>query len=348
MTRRMTSVLSEVRPATSPGPVRSRAGLVTELLELMRDPASSVARLGTIVSSDQALSERVLRIANSPALGIPSRVETVSRAVTLLGFDALRETIMRMVVTGAFRTIVALFTQYEEFWKHSIACGLAARLLARKQPEGQPDDAFVAGLFHDIGMIAPSGTGEGQLRWKGVPGDVQDPVADHQETGAWWAEQWGMNERIVEAIRCHHCPGKAVRDPRLAATVHVADILCRRLEVGKYAADPDQECDPTALEILGLTEAELSAGHLQDDAQSIEAGMAEAPSFARMVASLKNALVEAIGGLPYQERLALALCYQEGLAPGEVAHLMGITEEDVQHLHDVALSTLATTIHDVV
>ena len=348
MTRRMTSVLSEVRPAAGSSPGRSRAGLVTELLELMRDPASSIARLGTIVSSDQALSERVLRIANSPVLGIPSRVETVPRAVTLLGFDALRETIMRMVVTGAFRTIVALFTQYEEFWKHSIACGLAARLLARKHPEGKPDDAFVAGLFHDIGMIAPSGAGEGQLRWKGTPGDMQDAVAQHQETGAWWAEQWGMNDRIVEAIRYHHHPGNAVHDPRLAATVHVADIICRRMEVGKYAADPDQQCDPSALAILGLTEADLSPQQLQDEAQSIEAGMAEAPSFARMVASLKNALVEAIGGLPYQERLALALSYQEGLAPREVAHLMGITEEDVQRLHDVALSTLATTIHDVV
>ncbi len=346
MTRQTRLAVLEQSSLTSVAPHRDRSALVTELLGVMRNPASSVAQLGAIVSSDRGLSERVLRIANSPSLGIPARVETVPHAVTMLGFDALRDTVMRMVVTGAFRTIVDLFTQYGEFWNHSIACGLVARVLARKYPPVHENDAFVAGLFHDIGMISPAEQREGHIRWNLAPEDPQTVVEHHGEIGSWLAEQWGLGDRIVEAVRYHHHPANAVYDPYLVATVHIADILCRRMDVGRYEADAEQAYDQTALTLLGLTEDDLTPPRLQDDTIRIQEGMAEAPAFDRLVAALKQSLVEAIGALPYKERLTLALCYQEGLAIGEVAHLMGTTEEDVYRLHDVALSTLAATIHD--
>src|SRR5512147_1871640 len=107
----------------------AQAPLLEQVLELMRDPAASVSQLGAIVETDRDLSERILQRANSPVFAMPSRIATVSEAITLLGFEALRDTLMRMVVSGAFRTMVSLFAQYEGFWRHSIACGLAARLL---------------------------------------------------------------------------------------------------------------------------------------------------------------------------------------------------------------------------
>ncbi len=328
-----------------PTRLRGLPPLVSEVLALIGNPASSVAQLGAVVASDRALSERILRIANSPVLGIPSRVSTVSHAVTLLGFEALRETVMRMVVTGAFRNMVEFFTHYEEFWSHSIACGLFARMLARKQPRVNATDAYVAGLFHDIGMIVPEGV-DTPASLRGATDQESGLVAaHHQETGARLALQWGFDERVVEAIRHHHQPAAATLDPHLTSIVHVADVLCRHVPVGRFSADPEPVCDPIALRHLEMSEADVTPENLDQEIAGIVKEMAHAPSFEQLVAAVKQSLVDGISGLPYRERLTLALCYQEGLRVEEVADLMGTTADDIRVLLDRGLSALATLIH---
>jgi HD-like signal output (HDOD) protein len=322
--------------------------LIGQVLELMRDPASSVSQLGAIVATDRSLSQRIIQRANSPALALPSRVETVSEAITLLGFDALRDTLMRMVVSGALQTVVSLFSHYEEFWRHSIACGLAARLLARKHGLAQPTDAFIAGLFHDLGLILPAGSADGSLR--SVLQNPQQPASpeNHEQTGAMQVERWGLGKSIVEAVRCHHNPAAAVTDPALAATIHVADVLCHRIEIGRYGADEVSSIAPDALALLGLGEDDLVVERLTEETALLKRDLEVAPSFDRLVSALRSSLVEAVGKLPYQERLALALCYQEGLTMGEVAKLMGVTEPEARQVHDAALGRLASIIHDCV
>lgn len=346
MTFRTTGATDVSRPEAM---VADREGqpLLDRLIDLMRDPASSVSQLGAVVSSDRALSERVLQQANSPVLGLPSRVSTVSQAVTLLGFEALRDTVMRMVVSGAFRTVVALITHYEDYWRHSIAVGLLARSLARRHGASRPEDAFVAGLFHDLGLVMPGWQQEGGDR----PGD--GPVAagvedDHAAAGARLAERWGLGERVAEAIRLHHVPGAAVVDPALVATVHVADHLSHRLDIGRYDGEMVTACDPGALACLGLTDEDLDPVRLAEESAVLRRDLAAAPAFDRLVASMRTALVDAIGTLPYQERLILALCYQEGLAMDDVAHLTGVSVAEVRDAHDAALATLASIIHDCV
>jgi putative nucleotidyltransferase with HDIG domain len=322
--------------------------LIEQVLELMRDPASSVSQLGAVVATDRDLSERIIQRANSPTLALPSRVETVSEALTLLGFEALRDTLMRMVVSGALRTVVNLFSHYEQFWRHSIACGLAARLLARKHGLAQPTDAFVAGLFHDLGLILPEGTTDASLR--SVLQNPQHATSpeNHEQAGAEMVERWGLGKRIVEAVRCHHTPATAVIDPALTATVHVADVLCHRIEIGRYGADRVSSIEPAALALLGLTEEDLVVERLTEETALLKRDLEEAPSFDRLVSVLRSSLVEAVGKLPYQERLAMALCYQEGLTMGEVAKLMGVTEPEARQVHDNALGRLASIIHDCV
>jgi RNA polymerase sigma factor (sigma-70 family) len=346
MTRR-TAILNGGERATAVK-TAPQPPLIEQVLELMRDPAASVSQLGAIVETDRGLSERILQRANSPVFALPSRVATVSEAITRLGFEALRDTLMRMVVSGALQTVVSLFTQYEGFWRHSIACGLAARLLAQKHGRVHPTDAFVAGLFHDLGLIIPEGTVDGSLR--AVLQNHADPAASaqHELNGAMMVERWGLGARIVEAVRCHHHPVEATIDPALASTVHIADVLCHRMEFGRYGADPVGELEHHALELLGLTEEDLVLDKLREETARLKRDLEQAPTFDRLVSALRTSLVDAMGKLPYQERLALALCYQEGLTMGEVARLMGVTEPEARQIHDTALGRLATTIHDCV
>lgn len=330
------------------GNVQEQAPFLEQVLELMRDPASSVSQLGAIVATDRDLSERIIQRANSPVLALPSRVATVSEAITLLGFEALRDTLMRMVVSGALHTVVNLFSQYEQFWRHSIACGLASRLLAAKHGLVHPTDAFIAGLFHDLGLIIPAGSADGSLRSVLLKSTPPVSPEDHEQAGAALVHRWGLGPRIVEAVRCHHTPAAAVADPALTATVHVADVLCHRMEIGAYGADHIGTIAPGALALLGLTEEDLVVERLTEETALLKRDLEEAPSFDRLVSALRTSLVDAVGKLPYQERLALALCYQEGLTMSEVAKLMGVTEPEAHQVHDTALGRLASIIHDCV
>jgi RNA polymerase sigma factor (sigma-70 family) len=222
--------------------------------------------------------------------------------------------------------------------------------MALRVDRGNPADAFTAGLFHDIGIVLSSTEpSPGSLRYEG--GILRRDIAAaprHEEISAWMAEQWGMADRIVEAIRCHHEPADARIDPVLTATVHVADVLSQRIDIGRYAHDRLTGYDPHALEILGLTEDSLTLESLGEEIARIRSGVEHAPDFEQLVQELKNSLVEALGTLPGVERLLLALHYQEGLPLEDVAQLLGMTGEAIKTLHQETMTKLLRTIQEYV
>jgi hypothetical protein len=229
---------------------------------------------------------------------------------------------------------------YEGFWNHSISCGVAARILARRFAPDSADDAFLAGLFHDIGyLLLQPGLGEGILG-----SGVNTRTGTHDEIGGWLADRWRFGAHITDAIRWHHTPGCATIRPALAATVHVADVMCDRLEIGVSPFERVEAPDPEALRILGLTEEDLSPAHLEQDAAQIRAHVARAPSFASLVNGIKHALVEQVGSLTERERLTLALHYQEGLSFEDIGRVLGASTADVQASHEGAVTRLSTVI----
>ena len=321
--------------------------LVMEVVTMVEDPTMSVSQLGKVIGSNRALSDRVLRRANSAVLAIPQRVLNVDRAITLLGFDALRDMMLRYFVNTAFRRLVNSVVQYEDFWNHAISCGVASRILARRFAPDCVDGAFVAGLFHDIGFLllqpetgqafGPDVTGKG-----GLSGDMKS----HEEIGARLAGQWDLGEEIAEAIRCHHAPGEARLNPPLAATVHIADVLCCKLDIGRSLFDKVETFDPEALAIVHADESTLGLDSIREDALLIRAGVAHAPKFQDLVHAIRRALVDAMGALPGSERLVVALYYQEGLTLAEISRVLGRTEDNIKRLHAAALTALSRVIHD--
>jgi HD-like signal output (HDOD) protein len=319
-----------------------------EVMAMVDDPVMSVAQLGKVIASHQELSERVLRIANSPIHALPARVQSLASAITLLGFNSLRDTVIRILVHGAMRTMVHTLIHYEEFWHHSISCGTAARILARRFCPERGDGAFVAGLFHDTGilLLAQGEAGDLTRLARLTNGATAGTPARHEAIGAWLATQWHLGDDIAEAIACHHTPGDATVAPRLAATVHVADVLCSRLQLGELPHDGGGDFAPEALEILGVDAQELSLENLADEAALIRSDLAAAPDFRALAESLKNALVEGIGALPEKQRLTFALHYLEGLSLGDIARVLRVSDADVQSLHAAAIDTLSGIIQD--
>lgn len=204
--------------------------------EVINDPCSSAADLGKVIEKDQALTTRLLRLANSAFYGLPGKVDTVSRAVALIGFKQLQELVLAMSV----RSLFTGFGQnsainMRSFWAHSIACGIACKTLAILRGMRSPESFFVAGFLHDFGRlimleqfpqqcseIYEAAREQGRLLY-----EVEQEVFGftHADVGGELVNCWRMPGVLAEAIKYHHRPEGAREFPLLAAMVHIANIL---------------------------------------------------------------------------------------------------------------------------
>ncbi len=327
-------------------------GSVNEIIELVNDPRTSIARLTSAIAKDKALMDRVLRQANSPLLGLAQRVQNPDHAVVLLGFDALKEMVIRSVVTGAFRRMVDTFVRFESFWNHSVGCALGARLIASETGACDPNDAFVAGLLHDIGYIVINMTIMEKFAANANPRPIQDLVVSpategkqgHPGIGAMLAEQWGLAPDIVEAIGFHHHPSLATVNPPLVAVVHIAEVLCYHLAVSTPDYESAHEYDEHAMNCLGLDPAVLESSSSEGYTVLFKEHCSRAPQFRTFVQELRNNLVEVMGNLGEQERVVLALLYYEGLTVSEIANVMDTSIPEIQFLHNAALARLRAAV----
>jgi len=345
----MVQVVARDRAAVS-SPVITHG--VKDIIALVDDPRTSVAKLTSVISQNKGLMERILRQANSAVYGLPRRVNDPNFAVVLLGFDALKEMIVRSVVAGAFRRMVNSVVGFEEFWNHSIGCGLGARMIAEKTGVCDPNEAFVGGLLHDIGYLLINWSGENQAQTGSFPGltlGLDDKTSEslqdyHAEVGAWLAERWSIAGHVVEAIRCHHRPSEATLGSEIVAVVHVAEVLCHQLQIDHPQYESVSGFEAVALRSLGLKEESLMQQTPQGIASQFMEHMTHVPKFESLVRDLKTNLLEAMEDLSEQERLTLALLYYEGLPLADVSKVLGLATEHVEQLQSTALARLQAAV----
>jgi hypothetical protein len=277
---------------------RNAPPTVHEVVRLINEPRTSVARLAAAVAKHHALAESVLRKANSSGYGFRNRVTSLSSAVVVLGFDRLRETLRNMLMATTGRSVVRMVMRQQKLWEHSIGCAIAAQTLARASGTCPPDDAFTAGLLHEVGSLFAQ------------PEDGER-LTDEQ----WSADRvmsWGMPEDIVEAIRCIHEPQQAKHNPSLAGIVHLADVLCDQWGVGATHPVGEHQNGDGAREHTDAPDAI----HLP--------GLENAQVYIDVIKAVTAGLIEAIDGLREEERMVVALYYFEGLSLDVIGQLLEI------------------------
>lgn len=260
---------------------------------MVEDPKCSGAALAQTISRDPALTARLLRLANSPFYGFPSRIETIERALTVIGTRALRDLVLAACAAGMF--VRMPISDMQAFWRHSLMSGLTSRLLGMRCGVREPEALFAAGLLHDVGQLIilaklPEMGRETRLRARdsGLPLHALERAVlgfDHAEVGGELLRQWRLPQTLWEPVACHHRPASAARESLAAAIIHIADILAHEL--------PDAS-SPAALEELltGIAphvEAPLLE-RLQLDAGSLAALREE---LLRQWVSLEEILLEA-------------------------------------------------------
>jgi putative nucleotidyltransferase with HDIG domain len=217
-------------------PIYERLGAV------MNHPLSSATDIGRIISDDPDLTARLLRLVNSPIYGFPSRISTVSQAISIVGMNQLHDLAIAASFIQLFRNVPQELVDMDSFWRHSVACGVGARILATQRREPNVERFFVAGLLHDIGrpilyqkLPEPSRLALEQARQSGEllhEIEVEHFGFNHAQLGAGLLERWRLPALLQEAVAWHHQPRHASRFPVEAAVVHVADHLANALQLG--------------------------------------------------------------------------------------------------------------------
>ncbi len=248
--------------------------------EAINHPRSSISDIAKLISEDQGLTARILKLANSPLFGYFSRIDTITQAVTIIGVQQVRDLALAVSVVGLFKGIPEDLITMELFWKHSIACGLTARILATSQRETNLERFFVSGILHDIGrlvmFINAPGPSREMIEVCRSEGRLLHDVErerlgfDHGEVGGSLLRAWKIPARVAEPVEFHHRCSRAGQYPRETAILHLADLIAHALEFGSSGEVLVPQLDHQAWERLTMTPHILPSLVKQIDQQFAE------------------------------------------------------------------------------
>lgn len=218
--------------------------------ELLDDPNATAAQIGEVVSHDPALTARLLRFVNSPVYAVRSRVDSVSRAIGILGLQDLRMVAMACSVGGAFRKPPTDIVDMSAYWHHSAFTGIVAKQLGKRCRLKGRDRLFVAGLLHDVGHLvlayqAPDAMRKVAALLHKYPDqrcELEQKLigCDHGEVGAELLRQWQLPDSLWMPVRYHHCPDQTPEFRVEAALVHLANAIAEGVEPSVRSGAPLQ------------------------------------------------------------------------------------------------------------
>jgi putative nucleotidyltransferase with HDIG domain len=212
--------------------------VATKAIQMAEDERAAAMDLATVISSDQALTAKLLRLSNSAYYGYARRISNVREAVILLGMRTVRSVAISSAIIDAFRVPEIEGFDQDLFWAHSVCVGLVAEVIAREARTARPEDAFTAGVIHDVGKLAM------MLTEPNLFAEVADLVQregmkyrdaelavfqfGHELVGARLAQRWKFPEPLVASIREHHPVKPYAAVDSLSAVVATANLACNR------------------------------------------------------------------------------------------------------------------------
>lgn len=259
--------------------------LFIRITRMVDDPRSSGGMIARVIGEDPALTARLLRIANSPLYGFPARIDTISRAITVIGTRGLRDLVLAYAVMDVMARFRGGPIDMEDYWRRSLLCALTARQLGIRSRVPEAESLFVAGLLYDIGQLIiahklPEMARETHMRAKdgGMRLHLLERSVigfDHAAVGGELLRQWRLPDAIREAVRCHHAPGEARHEPFYAGLIHIAATVADSPYTSPLtAADASalahylaREVDPIGWALTGLNADALVDVHTEALAQ---------------------------------------------------------------------------------
>ncbi len=204
---------------------------------IVDNPRSSTADIARAISSDPALTARLLRIVNSPFYGLAAKIETVSRALVVLGTQQVHDLALATAVSGIYGSVAPSLLDMDRFWRESVYCALAARSLAKLCNVLDSERLFVAGLLHDIGHLviyqrhpeqAAAARRAAQQQRKRIDRVEREMIGcDYAEVGALLLKRWNLPASLCGAVEYHPDPANAQPPVLSESILHIAFWLTR-------------------------------------------------------------------------------------------------------------------------
>jgi HD-like signal output (HDOD) protein len=241
----------------------------TRINEAVNNPRSSISDITEIISDDPGLTSRLLQLVNSAFYGYPGKINTISRALFIVGTQQLRDLAMGTSIINMFKGISKSLVDMDSFWRHSIACGIAAKILATYRRIGtNPEQYFVAGIVHDIGRLIiyekiPEQASEALLLSKNEGYLLYESERKifgftHSDVGRLLMQIWKLPPNLEEVIAFHHQPQMASSYALETAIIHIADIIVHGMQLGTSGEHRIPPLDSNAWDLIGLPNSILS------------------------------------------------------------------------------------------
>ncbi|MBW1901634.1 MAG: HDOD domain-containing protein [Deltaproteobacteria bacterium] len=235
--------------------------VVFELNDILSDPLSTADSLAQVVAKSPSLTAALLKIVNSSFYGFSSKIDTISRAVTIIGTREISSLALVICTITVFKNIPREILGMRSFLKHSFACGLLSRMMAANRNIQQTEQLFVAGLLHDIGRVIIYKYFPEQAKALLTRCMVSEKVlhqeehnflgCNHTDVSRYVLQEWNFPPVLENNIFYHHNP-MAANDPVQASIVHLADIIVNGLGIGSSGEKLVPPLDTEAWELLGL------------------------------------------------------------------------------------------------
>jgi len=252
-----------------------------ELFRMMQDPDASVPAIADLITQDQALTAKILHLVNSAFYGYNKQIKTISRAVVILGFKAVRNAAMAISVFDYFKDESSTEEiDLTKFWEHSIAVATICKVLAEEAKISGTEEAFTIGLLHDAGKL---------IEKRYFPQDFAELCEVAQEQNMSWIDaeralfqvnhatigkvvfrMWDFPPSVVDAVHLHHANLETAKYPQLAALVHLADWMAYRMDLGAPGALPPDDVQMEAFKLLNLQPEQLEGfvGRIREELES--------------------------------------------------------------------------------
>lgn len=236
--------------------------IYSQLIDAIARPSSSTYDIENVISKDTNLSARLLKIVNSAFYGYPSKIDTLSRAVNIIGTRQLSTLAMGVNIITIFNKIPSSIINMEMFWKHSVLCGICARILAGYKNIQNTERLFTAGLLHDIGRLvcynylpkesihaAVIAKNNRQLLYLS---EHEVFGLDHTAIGGSLLNRWQMPLSLEDMVRYHHEPQKS-KNKIESSILHLADIMANVMGMGTSGERLIPPLNPEAWLRLGMS-----------------------------------------------------------------------------------------------
>lgn len=203
----------------------------TKLLQTIGNPTANVEDIAAVIRHDPTLSARIVAVANSPFFGCPGRVESLEKAILMIGFDYVKGIALSICIFSFFPQTKSL----RSLWAHAYAVASLAGKLSGRIPDADSSSSFLAGLLHDIGRFVfmkiyadePQPNRNDEIfELKGrelLQAETETMFCTHADAGRWFLESLSFPEDVIDAVGMHHAQAEKISASGLVPVVYLAD-----------------------------------------------------------------------------------------------------------------------------